>query len=200
MFDSAGLAGWVETAMELASGSLVSFEDRRDPSYAISHQLGNAGQTRVATRWRVTMRGIRARLLPLRAEGATHLPTFWHQGTVGGPLRRWPEQMNRKMYRNVWETRSSRSQKRSERGQEVLAARPAGYPWPEQMDHKKYRKVEISGVPAADLPERFDCSGERYKDSRKHQLSDHRLGPQRGPWRLASPTDSNGFEGEVDGP
>src|SRR5208337_2553326 len=27
MFDSAGLAGWVETAMELASGTLVSFEE-----------------------------------------------------------------------------------------------------------------------------------------------------------------------------
>jgi len=36
--------------MELASGTLVSFEDRRDPSYTISHQLGNAGQTMVATR------------------------------------------------------------------------------------------------------------------------------------------------------
>jgi len=33
--------------MELASGTLVSSKDRRDPSYAISHQLGNAGQTRV---------------------------------------------------------------------------------------------------------------------------------------------------------
>jgi len=49
--------------------------------------------------------------------------------------------MDRKMYRNVWETRSSSSQKRSERGQEVLAARPAGYPWPEQMDRKMYRNV-----------------------------------------------------------
>src|SRR5208283_3747304 len=66
MFDSAGLAGWVETAMELAPGTLVSSKDRRDPSYAISHQLGNAGQTRVATRGRVSMRGIRARILPLR--------------------------------------------------------------------------------------------------------------------------------------
>src|SRR5271166_6056745 len=66
MFDSAGLAGWVKTAMELASGTPVSSKDRRDPSYAISHQLGNAGQTRVATRGRVSMRGIRARILPLR--------------------------------------------------------------------------------------------------------------------------------------
>src|SRR5271157_249852 len=66
MFDSAGLAGWVETAMELAPGTLVSSKDRRDPSYAISHQLGNAGQTRVATRGRVSMRGIRARILPPR--------------------------------------------------------------------------------------------------------------------------------------
>ena len=66
----------------------------------------------------------------------------------------------------------------------MLAARPAGYPWPEQMDRKKYRKVEISGVPAADLPERFYCSGERCKNSRKHQLSDHRLGLNvaRGGW------------------
>src|SRR5271157_5237310 len=64
MFDSAGLAGWVETAMELASGTLVSSKDRRDPSYAISHQFGNSGQTRVATRGRVSMRGIRARILP----------------------------------------------------------------------------------------------------------------------------------------
>src|SRR5271157_443207 len=66
MFDSAGLAGWVETAMELAPGTLVSSKDRLDPSYAISHQLGNAGQTRVAKRGRVSMRGIRARILPLR--------------------------------------------------------------------------------------------------------------------------------------
>src|SRR5271157_2750195 len=68
MFDSAGLAGWVETAMALASGTLVSSKNRRDLSYAISHHLGNAGQTRVATHGRVPTRGIRARLLPLRAE------------------------------------------------------------------------------------------------------------------------------------
>src|SRR5271157_539452 len=34
------------------------------------------------------------------------------------------------------ETRSSSSQKRPERGREVLAARCAGYPWPEQMNRK----------------------------------------------------------------
>src|SRR5208337_955354 len=63
---SAGLAGWVEAAMELASGTLVSSKDRRDPSYAISHQPGNAGQTRVATRGKVPTRGIRVRIVPLR--------------------------------------------------------------------------------------------------------------------------------------
>ena len=52
--------------MESASGTLVSSKDRHDPSYAISDQLGNAGQTRVATRGRVSMRGIRARILPRR--------------------------------------------------------------------------------------------------------------------------------------
>src|SRR5271157_1489019 len=45
--------------------------------------------------------------------------------------------------------RSSSSQKLSERGQEVLAARAAGYPWPEQMDHKMSRNVEKRGVQAA---------------------------------------------------
>ena len=35
--------------MELASGTLVSSKVRCDPSYAIWHQPGNAGQTRVAT-------------------------------------------------------------------------------------------------------------------------------------------------------
>ena len=42
----------------------------------------------------------------------------------------------------VRETRSSSSLKRSERGQEVLAARPVGYPWPEQIARKMYRNVE----------------------------------------------------------
>src|SRR5271157_5448252 len=45
--------------------------------------------------------------------------------------------------------RSSSSQKLSERGQEVLAARAAGYPWPEQMDHKMSRNVEKRGGQAA---------------------------------------------------
>src|SRR5271157_1384676 len=38
------------------------------------------------------------------------------------------------------------SQKRSERGGEVLAARRAGYPWPEQMARKMLRNVEKRGV------------------------------------------------------
>ena len=43
----------------------------------------------------------------------------------------------------------SSSQKRFERGQEVLAARPAGYPWPEQMDRKKSRKVRETRSPSS---------------------------------------------------
>src|SRR5271165_3597076 len=42
----------------------------------------------------------------------------------------------------VRETRSSSSQKRLERGQEVLTARGVGYPWPEQMARKMLRNVE----------------------------------------------------------
>src|SRR5271166_3070200 len=49
----------------------------------------------------------------------------------------------------VRETRSSSSQKRSERGREVLAARGVGYPWPEQMARKMLRNVEKRGVHAA---------------------------------------------------
>src|SRR5271157_1062428 len=41
------------------------------------------------------------------------------------------------------------SQKRFERGQEVLAARGVGYPWPEQMARKMLRNVEKRGVHAA---------------------------------------------------
>jgi len=45
----------------------------------------------------------------------------------------------------VRETRSSSSQKRSERGQEVLAARWVGYPWPESWGRNWSRKVRETG-------------------------------------------------------
>jgi hypothetical protein len=47
MFDPAGLASWLRGAMEPPSETLVASKDRRDSSYAISHQPGNAGQTGV---------------------------------------------------------------------------------------------------------------------------------------------------------
>ncbi len=50
---------------------------------------------------------------------------------------------------HVRKTRSASSQKRSERRQQVLAARGVGYPWPEQMTRKMLRNVEKRGVQAA---------------------------------------------------
>ena len=60
---------------------------------------------------------------------------------AGYPLT---EQMSRKLSRKVRETRSSRSRKRPERGQEVLAGRRVVYPWPEQRGCNLSRKVRAT--------------------------------------------------------
>src|SRR5208283_2912778 len=63
-----------------------------------------------------------------------------------------PESWGRNWSRKVRETHSSSSQKRSERGEGVLAARRTGYPWPEQMSRKMLRNVEKRGVQTDKTP------------------------------------------------
>src|SRR5271157_2600522 len=58
--------------------------------------------------------------------------------------------MSRKLSRKVRETRSSSSQKRSERGREVLTAHWVRYPFPEKLGPQMVeKKSEKRGVQAA---------------------------------------------------
>src|SRR5271157_5331653 len=102
----------------------------------------------VPGRWRVTWR-------PRSAEGRLFVDHYLG-GSLGPAVKGarrawypWTEQMSRKLSRKVRETRSSRSRKRPERGQEVLAGRRVVYPWTEQMSRKMSRNVEKRGVQAA---------------------------------------------------
>ena len=101
---------------------------------------------------------------------------------VGYP---WPGQMARKMLRNVEKTRSSSSQKRSERGREVLTARWVRYPFPEKLGPQLVeKKSEKRGVQAVrndpSLPPcvaQAEMSTAEFPGSRERSS---RAGPRRG--------------------
>src|SRR5271165_5431322 len=77
-----------------------------------------------------------------------------------------PESSGRNWSRKVRETPSSSSQKRSERGQEVLAARPVGYPWSEQMSRKLSRKVRET--PSSSSQKRSEPAAMRGQGGSEH--------------------------------
>jgi hypothetical protein len=55
------------------------------------------------------------------------------------------------MLRNVEKTRSSRSQKRSERGRETLTVHRFRYPFPEKLGPQLVEKLGPPSMPRADL-------------------------------------------------
>ncbi len=110
---------------------------------------------------------------------------FLEDGGAGYP---WPESWGRNWYRKFRETRSSSSQKRSERGQEVLATPRVEYPWSEQMDRKMLRNVEKRGVQAArDGPSLPPCAS-KNGDAARIKTSCGLDSSPSGPTERVSPT------------